>query len=420
MKIYIAAVLISIGLLGSSLANSQPTKAIPIPSGKTPGRSAPSIPKNIPKQIPPIATVMTINRSTVKVCGRNKVDGKVEQHGCKVVPLPSQINPAAKHIEMEVSNRAHVWVSVYGRKASLCKLGIGNRLVHCIPLSAAVPGNVDIKYVSLADTVKFMRYTPKAGFTMSDVNVNEVNAFNEALEQVTVTTRSILRAERSRSARPGRMSNICDKDEVLGGGCFEDDLPDPMEDPGGDLPDYWDPEPTRDPGYWEPEPEPEQEKEPDYWEPLTEPMPESEPEPEPEPVETAGGACPPASKSIICIVGQRPPPPPVNPEGELPTGPAPWLPQAACDFLAIFCSEGQEPRDNNRGAGSEHRGKTLEELKVICYAIRDNEETECYTWYEIHKDHGILGACKQRSWDRLHACVETAKEQTDNGSHRAP
>jgi hypothetical protein len=100
----------------------------------------------------------------------------------------------------------------------------------------------------------------------------------------------------------------------------------------------------------------------------------------------------------------------------------PWLPQTLCDWAHIFCSEGQEPRDNDRGSDASTSGKTKAELDQICINQNIVDIDVCYAnirpsstgnWREFE-------VCKQHANNRMFACFETANRVTNYGEHPAP
>lgn len=105
---------------------------------------------------------------------------------------------------------------------------------------------------------------------------------------------------------------------------------------------------------------------------------------------------------------------------ELPRGRTPWFPQSMCNLAHIFCSDGQEPEDNDRGDDSELSGKTLDQLIAVCDRINKAEMTLCSANYAMNRNGGEWHTCKQRANNRMFACYSTAQRVTDNGTHIAP
>lgn len=185
--------------------------------------------------------------------------------------------------------------------------------------------------------------------------------------------------------------------------------------------------------------------------PPYEPPPYVPPTPEPPPLDIGGGGssgdpsqhpkdtllaqltpvAPPCGKlgpgGLLCsimIFGKKPPPLPASKPEPIDRGHQFFAPQILCDWH-ILCNEGQEPRDNDRGPGSETRGKTQTELDQICTDINIAEIRVCNA---IIKAKGSTGQdlyreidmCKKEADKRMFACFETAKKLTDNGAHPAP
>lgn len=122
----------------------------------------------------------------------------------------------------------------------------------------------------------------------------------------------------------------------------------------------------------------------------------------------------------VCIRGKRPPPPPD--EVPLPNGALPWFPQGWCNWSHIFCTAGQEPRDNDRGIGSGRSGKTKAELDEICVKINIVEIDVCKANFPRWRSSQFreFNVCMEAANKRMYACFDTADLLTDHGQHPAP
>lgn len=135
---------------------------------------------------------------------------------------------------------------------------------------------------------------------------------------------------------------------------------------------------------------------------------------------TKNDSCQGTPIGVICIVivGSRPPPP-VDPSDAPMPMPTPWFPQSWCNFWSVFCTQGQEPRENERAPNSGHRGKTLDELYAICDDQNSTDMAMCEASYKMSRDFRMFLACQQEATDRLAACRATARQVTGNGSYPA-
>jgi hypothetical protein len=251
---------------------------------------------------------------------------------------------------------------------------------------------MDVSYIDVTDDVRYLRFTTKPGMANQDPKGVAANRFMKAFMKTANVTRSNIK----NSAKVVKLNGgaACSPAEVSGGLCVQS--PHEVEDEGNED------------GEGE----------------EAEDMPRDN--------ENGGGGdsgggeggdCVFTPMGSICVIhGNRDAPPPMaDPETQpLPAGPTPWFPQSWCDFANIFCTNGQEPRDNDRGPNSSLSGKTLEELINICYEIKFTEDDVCYANYLMHRDAGILGACKENAWAKLRSCEDTANRVTDNGAHVAP
>lgn len=275
--------------------------------------------------------------------------------------------------------------------------------MHCRPISAPIPRGVDISYVELADDMRFFEFT-RISDVDSGSNVGTIKEFMTTLSRVVKDLKSDIKNSMN-GVSIGNSSMPCSAIEVAKGQCVAHapSFKDEDEDGGGiaEGPDD---------GGWS-----------EGGEGGNDDFPEGAPTEVPEGLENAGSGdgCIMTPIAMICTTnGQRPPP--VDPYNPPLPGSTPWFPQSWCDFSSIFCSEGQEPRDNNRGADSEHSGKTLDQLTAICYANLETDQAVCEANFKMHRDSGVLRACNENAWNRLHACVKTAKKVTGNGAYPAP
>lgn len=120
----------------------------------------------------------------------------------------------------------------------------------------------------------------------------------------------------------------------------------------------------------------------------------------------------------VCVRDKRPPPPVQEPS--LPRGRTPWFPQSWCDSVHALCTEGQEPRDNDRGPESSTSGKTRAELDEICVFLNRVEIDQCKVTYPPKRKYREFLVCKEDADQRMFACFRTASELTDNGARPAP
>lgn len=106
---------------------------------------------------------------------------------------------------------------------------------------------------------------------------------------------------------------------------------------------------------------------------------------------------------------------------ELQRGPTPWFPQTMCNTAPIFCSAGQEPRDNDRGDGAAGQsGKTLDWLYTNCNRIYEAECAVCTANKGAFREWSSLNNCYTEALARMSACNKTAERLTDNGEHLSP
>ncbi|MES2757828.1 MAG: hypothetical protein V4693_10680 [Pseudomonadota bacterium] len=146
-------------------------------------------------------------------------------------------------------------------------------------------------------------------------------------------------------------------------------------------------------------------------------IPGRRPEPGAEPEQEQVGCRPIGPMSVYCGSG------PVGPlvVGDIPKlpGRAPWLPQSWCNTASIFCSEGQEPKDNDRGSNSSTSGKSMTELYELCEAIETVERDVCSA-NKGGMDSRSLKVCMDKATTRKIACYATARELTNKGTRLAP
>ncbi len=138
--------------------------------------------------------------------------------------------------------------------------------------------------------------------------------------------------------------------------------------------------------------------------------------PEPEETETVG--CRPINAWTIECGGRGGLPAVGGEPVQLPAN-VPYFPQSWCDNGSVFCTAGQEPRDNDRGADASTSGKSFAELIDICYNIYDVEIDVC-TANKSNMDFRSRKACEEKATNRREACRRTARELTDNGKKIAP
>ncbi|TFW25470.1 hypothetical protein E4L96_05165 [Massilia arenosa] len=119
----------------------------------------------------------------------------------------------------------------------------------------------------------------------------------------------------------------------------------------------------------------------------------------------------------VCVRGERPPPPVVE---QLPRGPRPWFPQSWCNWAGIFCSDGQDPPDNDRGPNSETSGKTKAELDEICVRNNRVDIDVCKVRYPPKYQYREYKVCEGIANEKMYACFRTADRLTDYGAHPAP
>jgi hypothetical protein len=386
----------------------------------------------------PSSTVLaSVDGSAVRVCARN-AQGVADATRCGAFRMPPVAAQARQYLPFGLSERAHAVVAVSERngelRADLCVLVTNQYKVHCRPVSAPLPQGYDLGYGELADHSLAVTFTPRADTPRNAVDLMMANRFTVALRASAKEARALVAATPisttprnaamlTAGTTPGTAANFgsgCYAEEVADGWCLPEDDP---NDPGTE------PDPYGDPGT-EPDPFPDPGTEPDpYPDPGGEPDPSNPPPDDPPCVElvaTRGTSAslvtssqvipipvPPPIACRVIIPGKRP-----SPDDE-PKNPTPWFPQSWCDFLPIFCTAGQEPRDNPRTGGSQG-GKTMEELYRDCESDYDVDMTVCDTNKKMGGDWRTFFACKERAQNRRNACEATAQDQTGNGAHRPP
>jgi hypothetical protein len=95
-----------------------------------------------------------------------------------------------------------------------------------------------------------------------------------------------------------------------------------------------------------------------------------------------------------------------DPTEVLPIGPTPWLPQSACNFAPVLCSEGQVPESEPPPLTDWER---IQRAKQQCYDRANANMTTCYVLRE-KAGEAFFDTCKREALDFFRDCDKIGKD----------